>query len=235
MSGEKTKLTMQDLIQALETPYPDFEIKPGKTVLLLIDMQKIASPEPFIQAAIKKGFPEDQVREAAKEYEEMFWTAVKNAKRILEACRRKGYDIIHVKLEAPKADPRYTAKVNRRIGLILPPGSPEAEFIEDVKPQGDELVLTKTSGSAFTGTNLDCILRNMDIDSIILVGFLTDECIAATAYDAADIGYNVLLVEDACATHERETHETYINVVKDMCLKVKKTDEVVKLIEESAP
>ena len=67
MSSEKRKLTMQDLIMALEKPYPDFEIKPGKTALILIDMQKIASPEPFIQAAIEKGFPEDEVREAAKE------------------------------------------------------------------------------------------------------------------------------------------------------------------------
>ncbi len=233
MSSEKRKLTMQDLIMALEKPYPDFEIKPGKTALILIDMQKIASPEPFIQAAIEKGFPEDEVREAAKEYEEMFWRAVKNAKRILEACRKKGYDIFHVVLEAPKADPRYTAKVNRRIGLIIPPGAPEAEILDDVKPVGDELVIKKTNGGAFTGTNLDFLLRNMDIDSLILVGFLTDECVAATAYHAADLGYNIILVEDATATHEKETHDTIIRVLKDMCLKVKTTDEVVKLIEES--
>jgi len=45
------KLTIEDVIGALETPYPDFEIEPGKTALVLIDIQKIASPEPFVKAA----------------------------------------------------------------------------------------------------------------------------------------------------------------------------------------
>jgi hypothetical protein len=64
-----TRLTIEDVIYALETPYPDFEIKRGKTALVLIDIQKIASPEPFVKAAIKKGFPEKEVQEAVADYE----------------------------------------------------------------------------------------------------------------------------------------------------------------------
>ena len=227
------KLTIEDVIYALETPYPDFEIAPGKTALVLIDMQKIASPEPFVKAAIKKGLPENDVKEAVADYEERFWKAVDNAEKILSACRRSGIDVVHVHLEAPTNNPLHTAKVNRKIGLIVPPASDESQSLDQVKPISDELVVTKTNGGAFTGTNLDFILRNMDIQSLILVGFLTDECVAATAYHASDIGYDVLLVRDATATHRNEAHEALIWSLDDMCLKVYTTDEVLKKLEKT--
>ena len=113
-----SKLTIQDVIYALETPYPDFEIKPGRTALVLIDIQKIASPEPFVKAAIKKGFPENEVREAVADYEKRFWSAVENSAKILKVCRQKGIDAVHIHLEAPTKNPLHTAKVNRKLSLI---------------------------------------------------------------------------------------------------------------------
>jgi nicotinamidase-related amidase len=226
------KLTIEDVIYALETPYPDFDIGPGKTALVLIDMQKIASPEPFVKAAIKKGFPENDVKEAVADYETRFWKAVDNAERILKACRTKGIDVVHVHLEAPSRNPLHTAKVNRKIGLIVRPASDESQSLDQVKPLPNELVVKKTNGGAFSGTNLDFILRNMDIQSLILVGFLTDECVAATAYHASDIGYDVLLVRDATATHRNEAHEALIWSLDDMCLKVYTTDQVLKKLEK---
>jgi nicotinamidase-related amidase len=226
------KLTIEDVIGALETPYPDFEIEPGKTALVLIDIQKIASPEPFVKAAIKKGLPEKDVKEAVMDYEKRFWKAVENSAKILIACRQKGIDVVHVHIEAPTRNPLHTAKVNRKIGLIVPPASEECRSLDAVKPLPDELIVNKTNGGAFSGTNLDFILRNMDIQSLILVGFLTDECVAATAYHASDIGYDVLLVRDACATHRNEAHEALIWSLDDMCLKVYTTDEVLRKLDK---
>jgi len=225
------KLTIEDVIYALETPYPDFEIKRGKIALVLIDIQKIASPEPFVKAAIKKGLPEKDVREAVADYEKRFWQAADNAARILRVCRLKGIDVVHVVLEAPTKNPLHTAKVNRKIGLVVQPASEESQSLDAVKPLPDELVVAKTNGGAFSGTNLDFVLRNMDIDSLILVGFLTDECVAATAYHASDIGYDVLLVRDACATHRKEAHDAIIWSLDDMCLKVYTTEEVLRKLD----
>jgi len=225
------KLTIEDVIYALETPYPDFEIKRGKIALVLIDIQRIASPEPFVKAAIKKGLPEKDVREAVADYEKRFWLAVDNAARILKVCRLKGIDVVHIVLEAPTKNPLHTAKVNRKIGLVVQPASEESQSLDAVKPLPDELVVAKTNGGAFSGTNLDFVLRNMDIDSLILVGFLTDECVAATAYHASDIGYDVLLVRDACATHRKEAHDAIIWSLDDMCLKVYTTEEVLRKLD----
>ena len=222
------KLTIEDVIYALETPYPDFEIERGKTALVLIDIQKIASPDPFVKAAIKKGLPEKDIREAVMDYEKRFWKAVENSARILKVCREKGIDVVHVHLEAPTRNPLHTAKVNRKIGLVVPPASEESRSLDAVAALPDELVVNKTNGGAFSGTNLDFILRNMGIESLILVGFLTDECVAATAYHASDIGYDVLLVRDACATHRQEAHDAIIWSLDDMCLKVYTTDEVLQ-------
>jgi len=222
-----SRLTIDDVISALETPYPDFEIASGNTALILIDIQKIASPEPFVKAAIKKGFPKAEVEAAVRDYTTRFWKAVDNSARILKACREKGIDVVHVHLEAPTKNPLHTAKVNRNIGLIVPPASDECKSLDQVKPIEDELIITKTNGGAFSGTNLDFILRNMDIQSLILVGFLTDECVAATAYHASDLGYDVLLVRDATATHRKEAHEALIWSLDDMCLKVYTTDQVL--------
>jgi nicotinamidase-related amidase len=225
------KLTIEDVIYTLETPYPDFEIKRGKTALVLIDIQKIASPEPFVKAAIKKGLPEKDVREAVADYEKRFWQAVDNASKSLKVCRLKGIEVVHVVLEAPTKNPLHTAKVNRKIGLLVPPASEESQSLDPVKPLPDELVVPKTNGGAFSGTNLDFILRNMDIDTLILVGFLTDECVAATAYQASDIGYDVMLVRDATATHRKEAHDAIIWSLDDMCLKVQTTEEVLRKLE----
>jgi nicotinamidase-related amidase len=224
------KLTMDDVFKVLSKPLPDFEIKPGKTALLLIDMQNLVSSKPLLQEALTAGLPEKAVREALREYDQRIRKAVKNAQKILLACRKKGYDIVHIKLEAQTSNPRHTAKINRKSDLIVLMNSERAKFLDEVKPIKGELVFPKTNGGAFTGTNLDFVLRNMDITSIITTGFLTDQCVLATAVHAADIGYDVLLIEDACTGTTKQNHEAVITLARDVFLKVKTTSELLKTL-----
>lgn len=228
----KSKLSMEDILAVLSKPYPEFEVERGKTALLLIDMQKIVKAEVLFKEAVKAGLPEDEVREALRNYDTRIKRAVANAQKLLKVCREKSFDIIHVKLEAPTEDPRHTAKINRKVGLIIPPGSMESEFFEEVRPIKGELVFTKTNGGAFTGTSIDFVLRNMGVTSLIVCGFITDQCVLATVVQAADIGYDIILVDDGCTAFTREAHEAVINSLKDMCLKVKKTSEVLNLIRK---
>jgi nicotinamidase-related amidase len=226
------RITFEDVIRVGESPYPDFEIRPGKTALVLIDMQKFVLGEHLINAAVKAGLEERAVREVVRDYDERVKRAVRNAERVLDLCREKGFDVIHVKMQGSTTNPRHTAKVNRKIGLIIPPEFEDNEIIDEVKPLPTELVVTKTNGGALSGTNLDFILRNMDIDGLILVGFLTDQCVLATSLHAADLGYDVLLVEDACTTRSKSLHDAVLQAQKDVCAKVKTTDEVVEILEK---
>lgn len=224
------KLTMEDVFKALAKPLPDFEVKPGKTALLLIDMQKLVGSEALLEEALDAGLPEREVREALQEYDQRVKRAVKNAQRILEACRKKGYDIMHIKLGAQTSNPRHTAKINRKANFIVPMDAEKGKFFEEVKPAKGELVFPKTNGGAFTGTNLDFVLRNMDIESIIVIGFLTDQCVLATTVYGGDIGYDVLLVEDACTGTTKENHDAVIRFARDVFLKVKSTEELVRIL-----
>jgi len=224
------KLTMEDVFKALAKPLPEFDVKRGKTALLLIDMQKLVSSKPLLQEALEEGLPEKEVRKALREYDQRIKNAVKNARRILQVCRKKGYDIIHIKLGAQTSDPRHTAKINRKANFIVSMDAEKGKFLDEVKPAEGELVFPKTNGGAFTGTNLDFVLRNMDIESIIVTGFLTDQCVLATAICGADIGYDVLLIEDACTGTTRENHDAVIRLARDVFLKVKTTAELLRIL-----
>lgn len=224
------KLTAEDVFKALAKPLPDFGVKPGKTALLLIDMQRLVGSEALFHEALDAGLPEIEVREALQEYDQRVKRAVRNGRRILEACRKKGYDIMHIKLGAQTSNPRHTAKINRKAGFIVPMDADRGKFFEGLEPTEGELIFPKTNGGAFTGTNLDFVLRNMDIESIIVIGFLTDQCVLATAIYGGDIGYDVLLVEDACTGTTKENHDAVVRFARDVFLKIKSTDELLRIL-----
>jgi nicotinamidase-related amidase len=75
-----------------------------------------------------------------------------------------------------------------------------------VAPQGDDIVITKHRISAFTGTDLDMILRANEIDTLILMGIATSGVVLATLLDASDADYRVLVVKDCCADQDAEVH-----------------------------
>ena len=224
------KLTMEEVFMATAKPLPEFEIKPSKTALLLIDIQNLVSSKPLLQEALSAGLPEREVREALREYDQRVRKAVKNTQKILHACRKKGYDIVHIRMGAQTSNPKHTAKINRKANFIVPIDSERGKFLAEVTPIEGELVLSKTNGGAFTGTNLDFVLRNMDIESIIVTGFLTDQCVLATAVCGADIGYDILLVEDACTGTTKENHDAVVRLAKDVFLKVKSTQELLQVL-----
>jgi nicotinamidase-related amidase len=195
-------------------------------------MQKLAGTEWIVQEAVEKGIPEVDAKEAVAEMNKRIKAVLDRAKSILEACRRKGIDVIHVKIESKTKDCRDVGRLHKLHNFMVPPGSKWAEFFEEVKPKNGEIVLTKTCSGAFTGTDLDKILRNMGVETLILVGFYTDQCVETTARDAADIGYDTILVEDACTTLTQELHDNAIKALKDVYLRTETTESILKEIQK---
>ena len=85
--------------------------------------------------------------------------------------------------------------------------TPQFEIIPELEPQKDDLVLHKITNSGFAGTSLDLVLRNLGIDSLVLTGAATDGCVEATARAGADLGYKIVLMEDACLTQSPLFHD----------------------------
>ena len=76
------------------------------------------------------------------------------------------------------------------------------EFIEALKPLGNEVVIEKTKSSAFAGTTLGDTLSDYPGSDVVLLGFTANECIDATARDATTLGFETWVVGDATATFD---------------------------------
>lgn len=82
-----------------------------------------------------------------------------------------------------------------------------ASDLEAVAPAPGELVINKRTASAFSSTGIDHLLRSLGVTDLVCCGLTTEACVESTARSAADRGYNVVMVEDACQTWERQAHE----------------------------
>jgi nicotinamidase-related amidase len=108
----------------------------------------------------------------------------------------------------------------------------EHAILSELKPQPNELVLNKVTAGAFGSTGLDIILRNMDIKNLVIAGIVTNLCVEMTARSAVELGYNTILVEDACAAHRAVIHEATMATFGTMWGKVSSTTNVIELIHQ---
>lgn len=117
-----------------------------------------------------------------------------NISRILEHWRTKKRRIIHIK------------HVSESPGSIFFRQSSGCDFLKALAPQKDEVVIEKTKSSAFVETNLESIINTEACPDIVLAGFTANECIDATARDAASMGFATFVVGDATATFDLRDH-----------------------------
>jgi ureidoacrylate peracid hydrolase len=133
-------------------------------------------------------------------------TAVPNMQRLQAACRRAGIEVLYTVIENLTRDGRDRSLDHKISGIDVPKGSWGAQVLDAIKPAADEIIIPKTSSSVFISTNIDYVLRNLGVRSLIIAGLLTDQCVDSAVRDACDLGYLVTLVADACATHSEQRH-----------------------------
>ncbi len=183
----------------------DVPIDPAHAALLFIDVQNYcAGPD---------GGEYAQMEPAARQarygwfFDTMRATAVPNMQRLQAACRKGGIEVLYTTIENLTQDGRDRSLDYKISGLDVPRGSWDAKVIDAIAPAADEMVFPKTSSSVFISTNLDYVLRNLGVRSLIVSGVLTDQCIDSAVRDACDLGYLVTTVTDACATLTQERHD----------------------------
>ncbi|MEM6709405.1 MAG: isochorismatase family cysteine hydrolase [Pseudomonadota bacterium] len=204
-------VTLNDVLAA---SYSFVEAPPAmaqnNTALLLIDVQKLATPEHLAGKAAAAGLPADEVAAVLADYSQRFYAAVDNAATLLDAARSAEIARIHIKIEALSGNASDTGPAHRRLGWCYPPGSAETRILDAVQPDAGEIVISKTVSGAFTATNLDSVLRHTGIEWLLIAGFMTDECIEATGRAALDLGYMALFAEDAATAYEAESHDHFM-------------------------
>lgn len=90
---------------------------------------------------------------------------------------------------------------------VLTPGSEWIEVDPRLEPRGGEVVVEKQWASGFFKTNLDEVLRQKSVDSLVVTGLTTSGCVRATAVDGLQHDYKVVVVEDAVGDRNEDAHQ----------------------------
>ena len=190
-------------------------IDPAHAALLFIDVQNYtARPDGGEYASLT-----DADREAryGRFFRALRDTAVPNMQRLQTACRRAKIEVMYTVIGSLTHDGRDLSLDYKISGLFVPRGSWDAKVLDAIAPIDDEIVLPKTSSSVFISTNIDYVLRNLGVKSLIVAGVLTDQCIDSAVRDACDLGYLVTVPTDACATLSQERHDWSLRNNRGYC------------------
>lgn len=196
------------------------------TALLLVDMQR-AWLEPQFDPHLSEPDAEYFLQRTRKQ-------VVPNQQRLLGAFRQAQQNVLHTIIESLTADGRDRSLDHKLSHMHLPKGSAQAQVIAELTPAENEIVLPKTSSGVFNSTNIDYVLRNLQTRHMIIAGIVTDQCVDMAVRDAADRGYLVTLVEDACATYTAERHHACLNAIKGYCW-ITDTETVLGRLQEMQP
>lgn len=198
-------------------PY-DFPITgtldPQRTALLIIDMQRdFCDPQGYMHS---RG---DDVAAAR--------AIVPRILAVLEIARRTGMLVIYTReghranlADLPVSKRLKTARAGAQIGApgplgrLLIRGEAGWDFIDEMQPQEGDVVVDKIGTGAFHATELHDVLRNRQIENVVLTGVTTGVCVSSTAREATDRGYSVLVLEDCCAEPNPRNHEIAIELLK---------------------
>jgi nicotinamidase-related amidase len=158
-----------------------------------------------------------------------------NVARLVRAARKAGVPVVHCTAER-RAD-GLGANRNARIFQYMAraetkllPGSPAAEVVPEVGVAESDLVLARIHGlSPFQGTELDFVLRNLDVRTIVGVGVSVNVAIQNLAFDAVNAGYQVVIPRDAVAGWPREYVEMVFANTLGAVATLVTTDELARL------
>ncbi|MDX1812696.1 MAG: isochorismatase family cysteine hydrolase [Gammaproteobacteria bacterium] len=215
----------------INVPAARESITTHNTALLCIDIQYLdAAPHYGVFADLENS---TVPKEAQDYYFHRLETKVfPNVRKLQDTFRANKLEVIHTRIQSMTQDGRDRGPGHKRLDLHAAPGSKEAEFMPQVAPVGDEIIINKTASGVFNATNIAYILRNLGINGLYIVGVYTNECVSTAMRDACDLGFHVTFIPDACATVTPELENATYTTVKDRYARVLYTDEAVKEIQE---
>ena len=194
-------------------PVRDRTLDPSRTAVLVVDAQMSEYDD-------------------AKRAEQPFYVseietrALPAIRRLIEDARARGAEVVYTMIESLTRDGRDRSLDHKLSGIHVPKGHPHARMIPGIEPGDDDLVLPKTSSGVFNSTNCAYVLRNLWVENVIVVGFLTDQCVDMAVRDGADLGFYMICASDGCATYTAERHEGALRAFGGYC-RVQTVDQII--------
>jgi biuret amidohydrolase len=192
------------------------EIAPGTAALLVIDEQRY-----FTEPGHPLGLIMEQLGAADGYFDRVNERVLPNTRRLLDAFRSRGLPVYFTAFGTEAGDgsdlPPYMQGLDT-VGIeligerVFPSPAHESWRIDErVAPLPTEAVLRKRTASPFVGTSLDQEIRAGGVHWLVVAGLVTECCVGQTARDAAERGFNVILVDDACTGVSDAAHRILVD------------------------
>jgi nicotinamidase-related amidase len=154
---------------------------------------------------------------------------------MLDAARSAGVKVVYVSVKFRPGHPEvspYTGLFQAVVATnALVEGTWGAQIHEAVAPREGEPVVTKRAVSAFAASDLEKLLNAAGISTLLLCGVATNFVVEGTAREAADRGYNVVVVGDCCSSMSQEAHDAALNTVLPFLATITTLDEVTAALQ----
>lgn len=188
-------------------------VHPRDTALIVVDVQN--------DFCVKGGVNQKHGKYLSKED-----AIIKKLKLLIQEARKVGVQTIYLQnTTLPDRMSSSVAMLRFRMksyGLddpnLLPEltleGSWGQQIVEDIKPKDGDLVVKKNRPSGFIGTNLDMLLRTNDVKTLLITGVVTQVCVEATARDAQNYDYFVVILRDCVDSPRKDLHDAALKIME---------------------
>jgi biuret amidohydrolase len=185
----------------------------GRTALLIIDMQR-----DFLEPG---GFGAALGNDVSR-----LKAAVQPCAAVLAAARQASILVIHTReghrpdltdappMKVERGDPALRIGAPGPMGRILVRGEPGHDIIPELYPKSGEPVIDKPGKGAFYQTDLELMLKNRGIDTLLVCGVTTEVCVNTTVREANDRGFRCIVLADCCASYFPEFHDMGLKMIK---------------------
>lgn len=212
---------------------PEFPVEADKTALIVIDMthQQASRHHGLCKRIIDAGHGEDLTYYLSRIED----TVVPNIARLAATFREQRAPVIYTRCASLRGDGSDQTWRHRSFGLACDVNSKDAQILDELAPQDDDILLTKSGSSVFTSTNCEHLLHLMGITTIVVTGIFTNSCVEGTIRVGGDLDFRCLMAEDACAAMSPSGHANAIEYLDANFCHVKSTDEILGLLTQHKP
>jgi nicotinamidase-related amidase len=196
-----------------------------RPALLIIDVQYRTvgtTPMPFWEA----------IKEFPTSCGQVGWDAVANIKRLLEVFRSKNWPVLY-----PYVAPKEAFDAGRladKVPALMGVAAKGYEFVPDIAPQPQDILVPKKHPSAFFGTPLASYLIDAGADSLVVTGCTTSGCVRGSVVDAFSYNFRVAVPEDAVYDRSRTSHLVNLFDMGSKYADVMSTSELIEALNEIA-
>jgi ureidoacrylate peracid hydrolase len=223
-------MSLREAVRLGYSKRTDFPIMKSKAALLIIDVQRYCCDGSSAESSYYAQHALPQMKNNI-----MNLLSVFRSERDGVSLPR-GCEVIFVVIQSMTRDRRDLSldyKLSGPYFALVPTVdmSYEEIFLPEIMPdtstgKGD-IFVPKTACSVFTSTNIKFVLDNLLIEQLVVCGQLTDQCVESAVRDAADLGFLVTVVDDACAAHSEDSHNKGLSGMRGFC-RVVTTKQVVQ-------